>query len=181
MAKAPRQLQIGPCSVFGCGKPVQTRNWCTAHYNAVRRHGDPAGKPKRQPALCAAEGCDKLAYGKKAYCRAHDARLRRHPGDLTKRARPKTVNIGECKAPDCTRAAEANGYCNAHYKRYRLRGDTAGQRPMLSEQQILTIRANPSGLSNAALAKLMSTYMSTIVAVKRGRAWGFLIDPEVES
>lgn len=31
------------CRVEGCGKPVRTRGWCTAHYNRWQNHGDPLG------------------------------------------------------------------------------------------------------------------------------------------
>lgn len=36
------------CSVEGCGKPVEKRGWCTAHYKRWRRHGNPeGGGPKK--------------------------------------------------------------------------------------------------------------------------------------
>ncbi len=31
------------CAIDGCGKPVQARDWCPAHYKRFLRHGDPLG------------------------------------------------------------------------------------------------------------------------------------------
>lgn len=31
------------CSIPNCGKPVFRRNWCNAHYQRWRRHGEPLG------------------------------------------------------------------------------------------------------------------------------------------
>lgn len=36
------------CSIPGCGKPVRTSGWCSAHYQRWRNHGDPlAGGPPK--------------------------------------------------------------------------------------------------------------------------------------
>ena len=38
------------CSVEGCDKPIQKRNWCNAHYKRWLRHGNPtAGERLRRP------------------------------------------------------------------------------------------------------------------------------------
>ena len=31
------------CSIEGCGRPVDARGWCKAHWKRWRRHGDPLG------------------------------------------------------------------------------------------------------------------------------------------
>lgn len=36
------------CSISGCGRPVKSRGWCTAHYERWRRTGDPE-TPHRSP------------------------------------------------------------------------------------------------------------------------------------
>ena len=33
------------CSIEGCGKPLHARSWCSTHWRAWRRHGDPLYYP----------------------------------------------------------------------------------------------------------------------------------------
>lgn len=59
----------GACSVEGCGRPVQARGWCAAHYKRWQTTGDvQAGTPIQDhshPARghqCRAAGCDREAW-----------------------------------------------------------------------------------------------------------------------
>ena len=38
---------MASCSVAGCGKPAFCRGWCSKHYTAWYRYGDPTA-PRRQ-------------------------------------------------------------------------------------------------------------------------------------
>jgi hypothetical protein len=78
---------IGPCSVFGCGTPLQSRGLCSKHYKAWLRHGDPRvnkrSKPKKNPdhkpprgprpfqGPCSEFGCGKIAT-KTGRCARHN-------------------------------------------------------------------------------------------------------------
>lgn len=73
------------CSIDGCGKPLEARGWCAAHYMRWRKYGDPGQaaplRPKRSPhSTCQVEDCDRkhLARG---YCGVH-YRLQRQAGAL---------------------------------------------------------------------------------------------------
>jgi hypothetical protein len=37
------------CSIAGCEKKTIARGWCSKHYRANRRYGDPLGKPRPGP------------------------------------------------------------------------------------------------------------------------------------
>lgn len=46
LARVQREQRI--CSIEGCGRAVDTKGWCGAHYMRWRRHGDPEiGRPFR--------------------------------------------------------------------------------------------------------------------------------------
>lgn len=36
-----RKNHVKPCSIEGCGKPVNARGWCIMHYHRWQRNGDP--------------------------------------------------------------------------------------------------------------------------------------------
>jgi hypothetical protein len=76
-------MAVRPCSIAGCngltGVPGTARGWCSRHYQAWQRHGDPLGRPeyvnKGQP--CAVEGCGKPAK-ERGWCSMHYTRWLRH-------------------------------------------------------------------------------------------------------
>ena len=67
-----------PCSVEGCGKMVEARGLCSAHYRRLL-YGHPlASKPVvgRERKQCAASACERLASAR-GYCNAHYEQWRR--------------------------------------------------------------------------------------------------------
>lgn len=68
------------CSVDGCGKPIlNSRGWCSKHYQRWRRNGDPLlAKLIRTEAgqVCKADGCEREVSAK-GLCVNHYVRLRK--------------------------------------------------------------------------------------------------------
>ena len=63
-----------------CGNPVLARGWCSKHYQAWRKHGDPlagGSKTGRAHGTCSIEGCGKVRAGL-GWCQAHYTNYRRH-------------------------------------------------------------------------------------------------------
>lgn len=63
------------CSVEGCERQVNTRNFCSAHYQRFRKHGDPTfGRLLNEPAHpCLVEGCERRARSR-GWCPTHYSR-----------------------------------------------------------------------------------------------------------
>jgi hypothetical protein len=69
------------CSIEGCGKDVSCRGWCSQHYTAWFRHGDPLHEKPAWPDTCTVEGCAAKFYAK-GYCGAHYHRWKNHGDPL---------------------------------------------------------------------------------------------------
>lgn len=75
------------CSVEGCGKFCEAKDFCLSHYKKFRRHGDPEYKsPPPVKGICAVPGCGKTCHGQ-GYCSTHYVRFRRH-GDPNAKFKP---------------------------------------------------------------------------------------------
>lgn len=165
------RLKIGPCSVFGCGKPSLTDWLCPAHYKAKLRHGDATINKRSKPEKkCAVEGCEKLTTS--VYCNAHRARFKRYDGRAD--YKPPAINGGPCKIEGCRATAIAHGLCSTHSRRLHKFGDPMGGRPLLTSDQVALIQRNPKQLSPQTLADLVGTTQTTVVAIQAGRNWGYL-------
>lgn len=70
------------CKLDGCERPLFGRGWCAAHWNRVRRNGDP-GSPFVQDRRtgCLVEECDRKHFGK-GYCQVHRYRFAQHGDPL---------------------------------------------------------------------------------------------------
>jgi hypothetical protein len=73
------------CKIEGCDTRCVGRGWCSRHYYAWKRTGDPLGRIKYKSAtgLCEVEGCAR-PHCTQGLCNTHYAALRRN-GDLVKR------------------------------------------------------------------------------------------------
>jgi hypothetical protein len=68
------------CSIDTCEGPVVGRGWCSRHYQAWQKYGDPlAGghKTGRRRGVCSIEDCDEVRAGL-GWCSAHYNMWRRH-------------------------------------------------------------------------------------------------------
>ena len=68
------------CSIDTCEDPVVGRGWCSRHYQAWRKYGDPlAGghKTGRRRGVCSIKDCDEVRAGL-GWCQAHYTMWRRH-------------------------------------------------------------------------------------------------------
>lgn len=136
------------CSIDGCEDLVLAREWCSPHYQAWRKYGDPlAGgrKTGRQRSVCSIEGCDELRRGL-GWCSSHYTMWRRHgdpewkpgPGDVRRTyalddyffdvidTEAKAYWLGFITADGCVRAGKiANGW-QRHSVAVKLKAADAG-------------------------------------------------------
>lgn len=112
------------CSVDGCGKAVERREWCGKHYQRWMRYGDASKTKRYEGAVCSIEGCDRKARAH-GLCGTHDMRKRRHGDPL---ARPAVRRQG-CLVEGCARQHVARGYCKLHYDRILTTGDPRSEVP----------------------------------------------------
>lgn len=113
------------CSFAGCHKAIKARDWCSAHYERWRKHGDPAVllppvSPPRAPSqteTCVAKGCALRPLAKNL-CAKHYRANRLHGDPLIDKRRIRQP----CIHPDCGELARSRGYCHRHYLRIRATG-----------------------------------------------------------
>lgn len=126
MAATHRALDGRPkCAVGGCEDPNHAKGYCSRHYTAHRRHGDPmraVGLRQAREPHCMVQGCDRL-HASGGYCAAHYQRFRKtgSPGA----AKIATVRL-VCNVDGCPKPRHAQGLCGAHYYRLRARGSPEG-------------------------------------------------------
>jgi hypothetical protein len=73
------------CRIEGCSNKYKSGGWCHAHYERLRKYGDPlAGGVAHQkmPEKCIADGCEKKPVGR-GMCSAHYSLFMKY-GDYTK-------------------------------------------------------------------------------------------------
>jgi hypothetical protein len=118
------------CSVDGCDRPVNARNWCQKHYYKWRRTGDPMGcqSPPSHWDKCSIDGCDKNAISR-GWCSVHYQRWRRTGDPLKTQTdlRGLQKNL-PCEASGCDERRFAKGYCEYHYHHLRNTGKVNGGR-----------------------------------------------------
>ena len=116
------------CSLPDCDRPHKGNGYCHTHNTLFKRNGSPTTLPKRVPAVCAIEGCNRLERGKKGFCEPHLERVKLYGVDavtadirnvLTQAYAPGTV----CSLDGCERPVETRGWCGPHYKRWWKHGD----------------------------------------------------------
>lgn len=80
------------CSVDGCDRPINAREFCKRHYYRWSRYGDPLGqpgprapRPPKPKSACTIDDCDGEQYAR-GWCENHYARWRRHGSTDDKRA-----------------------------------------------------------------------------------------------
>jgi hypothetical protein len=79
------------CSVEGCDKPRIARGWCTKHYDAWRKHGDPLiPRIRKARGTCTYPNCGE-PHTAKGYCDIHYSRLLRTGAVTATRNPPGTA------------------------------------------------------------------------------------------
>lgn len=100
------------CSIEGCGRAIEARGWCKAHYSRWLRSHAISEQPIRTPDIkrreCVVEGCDRTGRLKRGMCGLHYKRFQRW-GD------PQVV--GRALQPDGT-----VGYSQIHRRVIKERG-----------------------------------------------------------
>jgi hypothetical protein len=124
------------CRVEDCDRPVHGRGLCNAHYLRWQKNGEAAlTGPVRKKApgrICSVEGCGKPHAGL-GFCRNHLARFKRLEarGEVSediaaKIAMPRLIAPAICSVEGCGIGGKiTQGFCNKHYKRWLLYGDTS--------------------------------------------------------
>lgn len=68
------------CSIPGCDRKYKHGGWCHAHYERLRKYGDPLGGGSHhepRPEKCIADGCDKKVVAK-GRCSGHYSLYRKY-------------------------------------------------------------------------------------------------------
>jgi hypothetical protein len=114
-------MSNGTCSI--CGAPVLARGWCTKHYNAWRKHGDPLGvgqigRPKGPVVKCSIGTCE-LPVCARGWCEMHYRRwqksgdplvTKRILGDIEARFWSKVDRRGDDECWPWLDAPNSDGY-----------------------------------------------------------------------
>jgi hypothetical protein len=132
------------CAVESCGRPVESRGWCSTHYGRWKRTGDPGADvlvvprhPVHAPgATCAVDGCDRSPKdGSRGWCQAHYLRWKSAGdvrADIPIEARTSHASGAICAVNGCDARASVREWCNAHYQRWRAAGDPQAELPSRS-------------------------------------------------
>lgn len=132
------------CSYTGCDKNSRTRGFCSAHYERLRKYGDPSVvmPPSPPPTLrkhwtCQVQDC-KEPHLARGMCNAHYRRWRKY-GDPTARFERPT----ECAVDGCTEPPRGHGWCRRHYLRWYVHGDAEYERTTYTECTVNGCTAAP--------------------------------------
>lgn len=123
-----RRIETRPgCSVEGCDRQHYARGWCQPHYNRWKKCRDvmadiPVEDRNPRDGMCRVEGCGRLigARGARRLCVGHLRREDKHGDVMADIPIKEFLPGGPCSVPKCERRRESYGWCNLHYKRFRL-------------------------------------------------------------
>jgi hypothetical protein len=119
------------CTVEDCNNKVNARGYCSNHYRAWRKFGDPLGvSPKHLESLikvCTIEGCDNPKKAK-GLCSKHKQRTDRWgtPDGFAPKQERKLKDTCQMISPDgrqCVKPTLSKDMCQMHYRRVREHGD----------------------------------------------------------
>lgn len=182
------------CQIEGCGKPFLARGLCSAHYERLRKHGDPLGgdPPRGGPAkfleqAISYSGDDCLIW---PFSRTHGY------GQLTYKSKHTIAHIFICisaHGPRPTRRHEAahscgngsSGCINPRHLRWATpkenqadriihgtsnRGERHGM-SKLSDEDVRYIRGVPSDITNVSIANELGVSDGLISMIRSRRRW----------
>lgn len=108
-----------------CSKPTHAKGLCLAHYNRLRRHGNPLGGRPTRPSICSHRECSEPHYAK-GYCHIHWKRIR----EGISLDKPLPIRQSHCDVEGCDRKHYSKGLCNPHWSRLRSSGDVQAEKPI---------------------------------------------------
>ena len=128
----PLRARVRPelCGVSGCDLKHFAKGWCELHYRRWKAHGTTDGPQPKKRASCSVNGCE-IETMSRGYCAKHYQRWRVH-GEPTTLLRAENLAPSEraprgergiCAVEGCDGIRVGNGYCNPHYRRWRLYGN----------------------------------------------------------
>ncbi len=133
----PRPKISEVCLVDLCDWKSYALGYCGAHYNRIKRYGDPqVNKSIRKigyDPICTIEGCDK-SHASGGLCNAHKQRVLRKGTVGTKPI--SNGKRGVCLVEHCERPHNAQGYCIPHYHRFRKYGTPRAEIPINRPKRI---------------------------------------------
>lgn len=118
------------CTVENCNNKVNARGWCSNHYRAWRKFGDPLAISAKHLAslvkVCTVNGCEKKKKSN-GLCGMHLLRVQRW-GDvdgfapkINKTIKSTCIIISDGR--QCSKTRRAKGMCQMHYKRMQVHGN----------------------------------------------------------
>ena len=130
------------CTIENCSNKVNAKGYCSNHYRAWRKFGDPLGMSDKHKAtfikICTIEGCGRPKKAK-GLCSMHAQRLHRHkdPHKVIKREKLPRILVNK---KDRYFAVDAKGHPNANKAgkilEHRLVMSEHIGRPLLPEETV---------------------------------------------
>ena len=112
------------CSVEGCAALVESRGWCSKHYQKWRKYGDPLADHRSARGTCKSEGCSE-PHLCRSYCAKHYQRWKKWGDPLAPFIGPSWPEV--CRVEGCGKMTRepgsARGYCQKHYVFWKKHGD----------------------------------------------------------
>jgi hypothetical protein len=188
------------CNIAGCEKPVIARGWCPQHYGRWRQHGDPLVLLHPQPARgepaafldalpSEGDGCVEWPYARsiKGYAYVNYGGARTSAGRVVcarvhgpaptpghEAAHSCGNGHGGCVAPwHLSWKTHAENMADQHVHGTVVRGEMQPT-AKLKELDVLVIRSDASGRSNAATASAFGISESLVRQIRSGRVWAHL-------
>lgn len=86
---------------------------------------------KKQPTLCAIEGCGRPNYCR-GLCIPHYSRVRKHGDPGNSHVQPRLPRGTPCSVTGCIKHSWCQGLCKMHYTRLRTKGEVGPPEPLIS-------------------------------------------------
>lgn len=190
--------KFSTCSVDGCNNPPKARGWCEAHYQRLRRYGDPTGggpltTPRGKPReffeaalIYQADDCLIWPYGRRGYTgyasmgsqgvhRLVCERVHGPPPSSSHQA-AHSCGVRNCVNPRHIRwASKKENFADELMHGTRIRG-TKSWNAKLTEDDVREIRRLRLYLSEPQIAAMFNVTRPTVASIMQRRTWAWLSD-----
>lgn len=188
---------LGPvptCSIGACGKPVESRGWCSKHYTRWLRHGDPEAPSQQDPRPAAAFWSRVDDSGGADACWPWTGRLRADGYGIAIKVEDRTdrphrhalrLSLGRpigrglhamhsCDNPPCCnpkhlREGTTQQNTQEAVARGRMQRGEERSQHVLSVEEVRDIRRSPLSSREAAVA--FGVHDGTVRKIRRGERW----------